>query len=259
MTGYREKFSCWVVLSTLLHGALFSMVLFMGWLFPLYGDPQWGSSTGADGGVNVQIVTSISGIPLPAPEVVQENTVANESKGFYQTEPQPEPSEPEKAELIPDPKASVRAAPRREAARAAKSQEPEPQPPNAVPFGQGGRPAINYGEFSTGAGSGGIGFGDGAFGDRYGWYVRAITQRISQNWLRSLGDAQAARAPRIYLYFEILRDGTIGQVELRQSSGIPSLDRLALRALYASNPLPELPRDFSGNRVTVSFWFEYSR
>jgi TonB family protein len=128
-----------------------------------------------------------------------------------------------------------------------------------VPYGQGGRPALAYGQFSTGAGEAGIGFGDAAFGDRYGTYVNAITRAISGNWLRSMVDSRIQRAPRVYLTFNIGRDGTISGVEVQQSSGVPSLDRSAQRAVLASNPLPPLPADYRGSTVNVIFYFEYSR
>src|SRR5262249_40006533 len=123
----------------------------------------------------------------------------------------------------------------------------------------GGKPALTYGQFATGAGSAGIGFGDGAFGSQYGYYVDAITRRISQNWLKSLVDSRVQTAPRVYLGFDIARDGAISNIEVKQPSGIPSLDRSAQRAILASNPLPPLPGDYRGSSVSVSFYFEYSR
>src|SRR5439155_3588186 len=149
---------------------------------------------------------------------------------------------PDKAELIPETKAPVKAtqppkppkpapAPKPTPAPAPKSTPaPEPPPSNAIPYGQGGRPALAYGQFSTGAGAAGIGFGDATFGNRYGWYVDAMTRAISQNWLKSLIDTRISRAPRVYLSFEIARNGKISNLGVQQSSGIPSLDRSAQRA-----------------------------
>jgi protein TonB len=128
-----------------------------------------------------------------------------------------------------------------------------------VPYGQGGRPALGYGQFSTGAGEAGIGFGDAAFGDRYGYYVTEITRRISNNWLKSMVDSRIQKAPRVYLTFDIARNGTISNIDVQQASGIPSLDRSAQRAVHASNPLPPLPADYPRSNVNVTFYFEYSR
>jgi protein TonB len=59
--------------------------------------------------------------------------------------------------------------------------------------------------------------------------------------------------------FDIARDGTVSNVAVKQSSGIPSLDRSAQRAIMASSPLPPLPTDYRGSSINVLFYFEYSR
>ena len=233
-------------------------------IFPTSGDASWGSETGGDGGINVKITGSISGVALPSPEVVTEGAAANDSAGFYKSEDAVEPPPVEDAEPVPDTKAPVKVTPPppkpRPPVSSPKPPAPEPEvPANAVPFGQGGRPALTYGQFNTGAGGAGIGFGDGTFGTRYGWYVDAITRRISRNWLQSLVDQRVHAAPRVYLSFDIDRGGRISNIELKQPSGIPTLDRSAQRAILASNPLPPLPGDYRGSSVNVSFYFEYAR
>ena len=80
--------------------------------------------------------------------------------------------------------------------------------------------------------------GDGTFGNQYGWYVDAITRRISQNWLKSLVDTNVRSAPRVYMSFDIARNGAVSNIEVKQPSGIPSLDRSAMRALYAAATSP---------------------
>ena len=264
MTFEGEPLDRWLVASVLLHGALFTLVFLSPKLFPNLGS-NWGSPTGGSGGINVKIAGNVSGVPLPTPAVVQENAPANDSPGFYKSEEAAPPPPPDKtAELIPETKAPVKAAPTpkppRPAAKAAKAPPaPEPPPSNAIPYGQGGRPSLAYGQFPTGAGEAGIGFGDAAFGDRYGTYVNAITRAISNNWLKSMVDSRIQKAPRVYLTFDIARDGTVSHIEVKQSSGIPSLDRSADRAVRASSPLPPLPADYRGGSVNVIFYFEYSR
>jgi len=262
MTFEGEKFDRWVGASLFFHGALFTFIIFSPNLFPAF-QSNWGSTSGGTGGINVKIVGSVSGIPLPKPEVVEEKAPANESPGFYKTEEAPAPPPPDKAELIPETKAPVKTTrspkPPKPAATPKAKAEPEPPPSNAIPYGQGGRPAMAYGQFSTGAGAGGISFGDASFGDRYSWYVEAITRAVSQNWLKSLVDTRLARAPRVYLTFDISRNGKISGVSVQQSSGIPSLDRSAQRAVLASDPMPALPPDYHGSSVNVIFFFEYSK
>jgi protein TonB len=262
MTIASERFDRWIYTSVALHVVLFALLVFMPNILPGRLE-SWGTETGGAGGIDVKIVGSVSGIALPSPEVTRIEAVANESPGLYKSEEAPPPPPPDKAELIPDPKAAVKKppppAPPKPAAPSKSATPPEPTPPNAVPFGEGGKPALAYGQFPTGAGSAGVGFGDGVFGEKYGYYVDAMTRRISQNWLQSLVDSRIQRAPRVYLSFQIARDGTISNVEVKQSSGIPTLDRSAQRAILASNPLQPLPGDYRGSAVDVTFYFEYSR
>lgn len=262
MTLERERMDRYVFASVLMHGALFALVLLSPSLFPALG-PNWGSADGGpDAGIQVKIVGS-AGIPLPQPAVVSETAPANESPGFYKSEePASPPPVPDKvAEPIPEKTALPKPpAPKPKPAPPAQKSAPAPEPPaNAVRYGQGGRPALSYGQFPTGAGEAGIGFGDAAFGDRYSTYVNAITRAISNNWLKSMVDSRVQRAPRVYLTFTISRDGRISNVDVQQSSGIPSLDRSAQRAVLASDPLPPLPSDYRGSDINVRFYFEYSR
>jgi protein TonB len=258
----REKFDRFLTASVVLHVGLFGVVLFSPSFFAMDAG-SWGSETATGDGIGVQIVGSVSGIPLPPPPVVQPDAAANPSPGFYNTEPAAPPPPPEDAEPVPETTAPVRTTPpprpERPAPARPSADEAPPPPDNAVPFGQGGRPALTYGQYQTGAGSAGVGFGDGAFGDRYAWYVQAMIRRISQNWLQSLVDSRVRTAPRVYLEFDIARNGSISNVAIKQSSGIPSLDRSAERAIRASNPLAALPGDFRGSSITVSFYFEYLR
>src|SRR3954462_9963918 len=141
MTFEDERLDRWLIASVLLHGAVFTLVIFSPRFFPSLG-PNWGAQAGGAVGTSVKVVSSVSGVPLPTPEVVQENAPANESPGLYKTEPAP-PAPPDKtAELIPDNKASVKpppkAPPKPPAAKSAVAAPPTPS--NAIPYGQGGRP-----------------------------------------------------------------------------------------------------------------------
>ena len=269
MTRDREHFDRGLLMSLLLHVALASIVVLSPAIFPAFGEASWGTGTAGGEGMSVQIVSSISGVPLPAPAVVNEDAAANESAGFYETEPEPalEPAPEEavaEAEPVPETTAPVETTPPPEPEttppppRAPDEPEAEPETDNTLPFGEGGRPSINYGQ-AGGEGTGVGAIGEGAFGELYGSYVDTITRRISENWLQSTVDMNLRRAPRIYMNFDILRDGSIANVEISESSGNRSLDRSARRAVFASNPLVPLPAGFRGRSVRVSFWFEYTK
>src|SRR5882672_4208973 len=106
MTLEAERLDRWILASVVLHGALFTLLIFSPNLFPMQ-QANWGSATGGAGGINAKIVDSVSGIPLPSPEVVQEGAAANPSAGLYKSEEAPPPPPPDKAEPIPETKAPV--------------------------------------------------------------------------------------------------------------------------------------------------------
>lgn len=226
----------------------------------------WGEgAAGGGSAASVKLVSSAS-VPLPPPSVISTNKIANEEPGLHYSEaPKPEPKPvPEKAVELPG-RNSKRAPekqperPRREA-RLHKLDK-EPPPGNEIPYGAGGPPQGPYGMFRSDAGTGGFAFDQSAgdFGSRYGWYVTAIRGRISNNWLQGTVDPNIRAAPRVYVTFQILRDGQIVNIQTTASSGIPSLDRSALRAVYDSNPMPPLPPDYRGSSVAVEFWFDFRR
>ena len=66
-------------------------------------------------------------------------------------------------------------------------------------------------------------------------------------------------APRVYVIFDITRNGNIENARVTQSSGIPEVDRSALRAVLASNPFGPLPADYPSGRVSVEIYFDLRR
>ena len=115
--------------------------------------------------------------------------------------------------------------------------------------------------FSANGAKGGFGFtgGGGDFGSRYAWYVRVVQQKVSENWLKYEVDPQHQTAQRVYITFDVMRDGHPANVQVEQSSGVPSLDQSATRAIQRIDTFGPLPSDYAGNKVSVEFWFDYKR
>jgi len=131
-----------------------------------------------------------------------------------------------------------------------------------VPFGEGGPARVPAATFNTQMGTGGMTFsGGGDFGARYAWYVNQVKTKISQNWFTYQLDPSVRSARRVYVAFDINRDGSIDSrsIQLQQSSGIPALDRSAMQALQRIDTFGPLPNDYRGSKVAVEFWFEYTR
>ncbi len=253
----RETLSGTLFLSAIFHGVLFFIAIGYANL-GLHSGRGWGENWDASGAIHANAVSSLPGVPLPAPMLATLNTVATQNPGLYKSEPQPPPPPAPQAEEIPKFKEEVKPEKVLRINKRIPKEEVEP-PTNAIPFGASGRPVMTTGQFSNAAGEGELSVGTGNFGERYGWYVSAVRSRISVNWLLSTISPNILTAPRVYLTFDILRDGTIDNVQITQSSGIAEVDRSALRAVLASNPLGALPPDFSGSKVSVDFYFDFRR
>jgi protein TonB len=232
---------------------------------------NWGSPGG--GSVKVGIVGSIPAIPLPRPEIETPSRVVDETKGLYKAEP-PEIKAPP-PDAIPIPKfehlkppkpakmANTTPPPPKDTHPSKILENPIPPPPNAVPYGKGGTPTVPVTSFALGAGTtqAGISFsgpsGSGDFGSKYPWYVEGVQRRISGNWIQSTVDANVGWAPRVVVSFEILKDGTIVNVQITRSSNNNSVDTSAKRAVLDCVKVQPLPPGYS--TAVVEFWFDYKR
>ena len=226
-------------------------------LFAVISPGGGGSSWGAGGGGEAMGVTLVSTVPLPATPTDKQNVLANESKGLTQSQPKAEENVPD---AIPIPDKNTK---RRKPDTSSKQQKAQPQEEasNVVPYGQGGPVSGPYGTFSAAGAQGGFGFtgGGGDFGTRYAWYVHVVQQKVSENWLKYEIDPRITEAQRVYVSFDIGRDGRPSSVQIEQSSGVPSLDQSAIRAIQRIDTFGPLPPDYSGNKVSVEFWFDYKR
>jgi protein TonB len=224
-----------------------------------HSEEDWG---GPGGSVTVNVVGNVPAIPMPRPDVESPNRVVDESKGLYKPEPKPLPKPEPDATPLPK---FEREKPPKYITRPSKVLEnPTPPPPNAIPYGGGGTPTVPVTSFAMGSGAtqaslGFTGAAGGDFGSRFSWYVEAVQRRISGNWLQSSVDPNLATAPRVVVTFTILRDGSVVNAQVTQSSNNYSVDNSALRAVRDSSPLQRLPPAYSGTSVNVEFWFDFHR
>lgn len=242
--------------SLLFHGGLLTLLTISG--FYSHRGDLWG---GPGGAITVGLVGSVPGVPMPRPEVETTSRVVDESKGLYKSEPAPKVQPPPDA--TPIPKFERNKPPKYNTRPSKVLENPAAPPENAVPYGGGGAPTVPYTSFSMGAGTqGGLGFsgaGGGNFGSKFPWYVEAVQRRVSGNWLQSSVDPRISFAPRVVATFDILRNGTVTNIQITKSSGNSSVDTSAVRAIRDSSPLQGLPNDYSGSKVSVEFWFDFKR
>jgi periplasmic protein TonB len=218
-----------------------------------------GEAWGSGGGGSAIGVTLVSSVPLPANAVQTQNVLANESKGLTESQPKPQEKEPDAIE-IQGKNAKIKPKP----ITTATKDKPKPAPEeetNQVAFGEGGPVSGPYGSFDAGGAKGGFGItgSGGDFGTRFGWYVQIIQRKVSENWLKYEVDPRITSANRVYITFDVARDGHPYDIQVEQSSGVPSLDISATRALQRIDTFGPLPSDYSGNKISVEYWFDYKK
>ncbi|HLV87335.1 MAG TPA: TonB family protein [Candidatus Sulfotelmatobacter sp.] len=219
-----------------------------------------GSTWGSGGGGEAIGATLVSTVPLPANPAQTQNVLANESKGVTQSQPKIEQKEPDAID-IQGKNAKIKPKKKQETASKDKAQPAPEEETNQVAFGEGGPVSGPYGMFSAGGAKGGFGItgSGGDFGTKYAWYVQVIQRKVAENWLRYEVDPKIQNAQRVYITFDVARDGHPTNVQIEQSSGVPSLDISAVRAMQRIDTFGPLPSDYSGNKISVEYWFDYKK
>jgi len=250
----RDGLGLPIVWSAGLHVGFTVFVILWATFLPALRGQGWGTGGGGDA-MGATLVTSV---PLPANPQETNNVVATESKGLSRSEPKPEEKE---LEAIPIPDKNTKTKQKRATTATRRKPEAEPQESNQIPYGEGGPVAGPYAIFNSGGAKGGFGFtgGGGDFGSRFSWYVQTVQRKVSENWLKYEVDPRIQEANRVYVTFDIARDGHPSNVQIEQSSGVPSLDRSAVYAIQRIDTFGPLPQEYSGGKVSVEFWFDYKR
>lgn len=134
-----------------------------------------------------------------------------------------------------------------------------PRPSLSPSVGSGGSGALNRGSSGTGN-LGNPGGGGGAPGidalrePDFGPYMRELQRRIKLNWDPPKGN----ESKRVVLLFKIAKDGRLLSCRVHKTSGLPSADQAALKAVELTAPFRPLPADFKGQSIDIQFTFDYN-
>jgi len=132
--------------------------------------------------------------------------------------------------------------------------------PSLSPSAGGGSGQLARG--TTGGGNGNVGNpggGGGAPGidalrePDFGPYMRELQRRIKLNWDPPKGN----ESKTVILLFKIAKDGRLLSCRVNKSSGLPSADQAALKAVELTAPFRPLPADFKGQSIDIQFTFDY--
>ncbi len=241
--------------SLVLHVGVVSMLAFLSW-WSNRGREAFGEPNATGGAVGVTVVNSI---PMPN-RVGPRNPVANESESQV---PQPPPKKQAQQKQIEDKNAIAlksRKAPRKLSDVAASRQRYRPEDvdrPNQL-YSTAGQAVAS--PLYAATGSGGVGTRPGSIlGVRFGWYEQLVRQRVASAWHTAEIDARLRTAPIVIVTFDIMRDGSVRNLQTLQGSGISALDFSAQRAVLEAAPFPPLPAGYERNSAHCEFWFELKR
>ncbi len=242
-----------LTLSAVVHVGL-AALLVMGSVLKRQATPMGVESPGM--GV---AVTAVKTIPIPRKEG-QINHVANDTESVIPQErvlklrdQRPvKPVEPEKAielptkappKTVPKPASPMQYRPREEYAK----NQVFSRTPEALKSAQVGV-----------QGGGGVGIGPSSpFGNQFGAYAQQIRDLIARKWNQA--GVSASPSMRATITFQILRDGSIANVQIADPSGSYTLDNSAKRAVFDASPLPPLPPGFNRGEADVELWFQLRR
>ena len=170
---------------------------------------------------------------------------------FPVDKPKKEPSKKaEKKAAITKPDASAKATAKETAASAGGQKA----------AGGGSGLTINVGGPGGGEGTG-SGF-PGQLGSSnfpFMYYLQEIQIKIQSNWFTSLVDPGVSGSFHVDVYFRIYRDGSISTIDIKESSGIDTLDKSAVRAVMRSAKFPPLPVGYDEDYLGIYLRFEHSK
>lgn len=135
-----------------------------------------------------------------------------------------------------------------------------PRPSLSPSVNSGGSGQLSRGTSAGGTGNvGNPGGGGGAPGidalrePDFGPYMRELQRRIKLNWDPPKGN----ESKTVVLLFKIAKDGRLLSCKVNRSSGLPSADQAALKAVELTAPFRPLPADFKGQSIDIQFTFDY--
>ena len=89
---------------------------------------------------------------------------------------------------------------------------------------------------------------------KYSYYTNTIVKKIRKYWQWS----QVTEGCRAIVYFRILKDGSVAEVKIKESSKNEDFDQNAIRAVMLSGPFAPLPSGYNENYLGVYFEFKYN-
>jgi protein TonB len=256
-----EKLSQGFALALTLHLIAIGALLAAAWVG--HNSHHWGESDPTAGSVQASMVSSL---PLPSRQRYLDNSVlASEhtSPAPTPTQPAPNPKTAVPKETAPTPKPNDILIPSKKNPKPTADTRTTPSPSSRTPAPSAPTPKATTGD-SPGIqipqsitqlknGTASITVDDRAFGDRYAYYIRLISQKIAESKAQGDPDGPETRGRKTIIRFIITRDGTPTNIAVFTPSGSPALDTSTLRAIQRIDSFGPLP---SGNQLPIRFEYD---
>jgi len=236
-----------------LHGAAAALLLGWAWLF--HSGQTWGDANSTSSTIQATMVTDI---PLPPRQPAdQDNVLATDTPSPAPIAPAPRTVEAPQPDAIPIPTTNPK--PAKIANKTTPPPPLHPQPvkadPNKAQTGEATGVRIAMSSAETHAGTVSVGTPDAGFGARYAYYVQQITQKVAQQWYTGMLDPRAT-GHRVYITFQVERDGSPTHIQIEQPSGDATLDQTALTAVRHIDTFGPLPDGYAGSHINVTYYFD---
>jgi len=213
-----------------------------------------GGGGGGGGGQPEAAVTELSETQVPQRERLQD--LSTPQKIEQQKPPaMTYPVENPKRDKAPDTpkKAIIKKSPTTKTKQKATSQS---GPGSGRSLGIG----IGNGTGSSGTGFGpGFGSGTGLSNVPYAYFLQNLSDSISSEWMTAQIRTGLSGEYHTVVQFKIYRDGRISDPDIKERSGVRTMDMSAVRAIRNAAPFPPLPREYEDEYMQIILYFEHKK
>jgi protein TonB len=257
----REPFGAPVAKSFGLHLLIVAMVAGYAFLAGRFHGAEWGDNK-APGAIQATLVSSAPAIPLPQDTPPTPNVLATE-----QPSPAPAAPQPKEVPVTPPPDAvpiPVKAPPKE---KPKQEKQAPPAPKHAQPqdvqhrarYGEAPATQIPHSLAQNQGATNPINITGGGEGFNFPYYVGIIQRKVQQAWYVYEVAGGTPVGSKAKVTFSISRDGTPSNIRISQSSGSPTLDSSAVRAVQRIESFGPLPPGYNKSSVSVEYTFTYDQ
>jgi protein TonB len=256
MARSNDPFGGGLAGSFAIHAAAVALVLGAAWF--AHSGQNWGDASATASAIQATMVSALPTIPLPQKQPADQNNVlATDNPSPAPIAPAPRTVEAPKSDAIPIP--TTHPKPAKIADKTTPTPPLHPQitkiDPTKATTGEAPGVRIAMSSAETHAGTVSVAVPDAGFGARFAYYREQITKKVADQWYTGMLDPQA-NGHRVYISFQVERDGTPANIRIAQPSGDSTLDQTALNAVRHIDTFGPLPDGYQGSYINVTYYFD---